>query len=142
MSIYATLFEIKVSVPQWSILFWKEEGGKKVAWVRYPDGHEEPYDESKDWVEVIGQGVPGHIGHPDAYPEGDPYADFLPPVVGGEDYENKFRAVVVVKGDEDEKDIQRYVRPLFVMTGEEYEKSSWQDLMTRIESALNERTRR
>ena len=60
MSIYATLWEIKA-----------------------PRRHR--YDD--EYVLVYAQAVPPHIGHPSHYPEGDPYAGFLPPVVRGYDPE-------------------------------------------------------
>jgi len=106
MSIYSTLWEIQV-----------------------PRHHY--FDE--EWVEVYAQAVPPHIGHPSQYPEGDPYRDFLPPVVENYDPETGNapfdRAVVIVQRGRDKKDIQRYVDPLIVMTGEEYKKfgelSAW-----------------
>src|SRR5947207_12407306 len=97
MSIYATLWEIMV-----------------------PKKHEFDHE----YVKVFAQGVPPHIGHPNEYPEGDPYADFLPPVVMEYDHENDrfsdYRAVVIVQEGRDQKDVQRYVDPLIVLTGKEY----------------------
>jgi hypothetical protein len=113
MSIYATLWEIKI-----------------------PRRH--PFD--KEWVEVFAQAVPPHIGHPSEYPEGDLYADFLPPVV--EDYDPKTgegpynRAVVIVQKGRDKKDVQRYVDPLIVMTGKEYAAISFAELLDRIYKAV------
>jgi hypothetical protein len=57
ISIYATLWELK----------WPRDG----SWAMSDD----------DYVEVWCQAVPAHIGHPSDYPEGDPFADFLPPPV-------------------------------------------------------------
>src|SRR5919204_5179843 len=103
MSIYATLWEIKV-----------------------PRRH--PFD--SEWVEVWAQAVPAHIGHPSAYPEGDPYADFLPPVVQDYDPETDHapydRAVVIVQEGREKKDGQRSVHPLIVMSGEEYSRTPFQ----------------
>src|SRR5687768_468358 len=97
MSIYSTLWEIKI-----------------------PKRH--PFDE--EWVEVHAQAVPAHIGHPSHYPAGDPYSEFLPPVVQEYDPETDttphYRAVVIVQKGRDKKDGQRYVDPLIVMSGDEY----------------------
>ncbi len=81
-----------------------------------------------DWIGVIAQGVPAHIGTPTpgfGYEDGDPYAAFLPPpvVILSEEDEGKLRAVVFVaegtpKGTE--RSHQEYVAPLLVLTGEEY----------------------
>src|SRR5262249_35486932 len=93
----------------------------------------------EEWVSVFAQAVPPHIGHPRYYPEGDPYADFLPPVV---DYDPETgaapynRAVVIVQEGRDRKDIQRYVDPLLVLTGEEYAKVPFQELLNRITKAM------
>ena len=111
MSIYATLWEIKV-----------------------PRRH--LFDE--EWVEVFAQAVPPHIGHPSHYPEGDPYADFLPPVVQDYDPETErpYRAVVIVQQGRSEKDIQRYVDPLLVLNGEEYARTPFEELLDRIHKAM------
>ena len=112
VSIYATLWEIKM-----------------------PRRHE--FD--GEWVTVFAQAVPPHIGHPSVYPEGDPYADFLPPVV--QEYATArgkapFRAVVLVQEGRDKKEGQRYVDPLIVMTGEEYARIPFQELLDRIHKAM------
>jgi hypothetical protein len=91
MSIYATLWEIKV-----------------------PLRHE--FD--KEWVGVFAQAVPPHIGHPSGYPEGDTYGDFLPPVVmdyNPEQWDDTQiqRAVVIVQRGRDRKEGQVYVDPLW-----------------------------
>jgi hypothetical protein len=113
MSIYATLWEIKV-----------------------PRRHE--FDD--EWVRVYAQAVPPHIGHPSHYPEGDPYAGFLPPVVQGYDPETGNapynRAVVIVQEGRAEKDGQRYIDPLLVLTGEEYTLIPFQTLLDRIHAAM------
>jgi hypothetical protein len=112
MSIYATLWEIKL-----------------------PKAH--AFD--AEWVSVYAQAVPPHIGHPSHYPEGDPYSDFLPPVVecdpntGLGPYN---RAVVILMEGRDEKVIQRYTDPLLVLTGEEYARMPFQDLLDAIEQAM------
>jgi hypothetical protein len=113
MSIYATLWEIKV-----------------------PRRHE--FDD--EWVAVFGQAVPAHIGHPSEYPEGDLYASFLPPVVSEYDPETGEapydRAVVIVQEGRDQKDGQRYTDPLIVMSGEEYSRVGFQELLDRIHAAM------
>jgi hypothetical protein len=93
-----------------------------------------------EWVEVWAQGVPGHIGTPTpgyGYEAGDPFADFLPPpiVLEPDDQGTKLRAVVFVRGGTP-KDVQRYVDPLLVLTGEEYERSTFAELHGRICDAL------
>ena len=55
-----------------------------------------------EWVEVIGQGVPAHIGTPTegyGYEAGDPYAGFLPPAIPVSDDETTaaLRAIVIVR---------------------------------------------
>jgi hypothetical protein len=113
MSIYATLWEIKV-----------------------PRRH----DFDDEWVEVFAQAVPAHIGHPSHYPEGDLYGSFLPPPVpdyNPETGEAPFhRAVVIVQEGRDAKDVQRYIDPLLVMTGEEYARIPFQELLDRIHRAM------
>ena len=115
MSIYATL---------WSLQF-----------PRHGDDHT-----ACEWVEVVAQAVPGHIGTPSpghGYEGGDPYADFLPPPIAlaPDDDGTTLRAVVIVR-DGTPKDGQRYVDPLLVLTGEEYEKSTFDELHGRICDAL------
>jgi len=93
-----------------------------------------------EWVEVWAQGVPGHIGTPSpgyGYESGDPCADFLPPpiVLEPDDQGNRLRAVVFVRAGTP-KDVQRFVDPLLVLTGEEYERSTFAELHTRICDAL------
>lgn len=113
MSIYATLWEFKLP-------------------------HRHFLDE--EWVSVCGQAVPAHIGHPSCYPEGDPYAYFLPPVVKEYNPETSeapyYRAVVIVMEGRDKKEGQRYIEPLLVLTGEEYARLTFQELFDRIEAAM------
>lgn len=110
MSIYATLWEIQVRR-------------------RHRFDHE--------WVTVFAQAVPPHIGH---HPDGDAYADFLPPVVPDydpdQDKDYPHRAVVIVQDGRENKDEQRYTDPLFVMSGEEYRRLAFQDLLDRIHEAI------
>ena len=97
-----------------------------------------------EWIEVIAQGVPAHIGTPRpgfGYEAGDPYAQFLPPAVtGGPDIDGStLRAVVVVteqtpKGTE--RSPQEYVNPLLVLSGPEYATIPFGELHERICAAL------
>jgi hypothetical protein len=113
MSIYSTLWEIKV-----------------------PRHH--CFDE--EWVQVYAQAVPAHIGHPSCYPEGDPYASFLPPVVQNYDPETGEapydRAVVIVQEGRDAKHIQEYIDPLIIISGEEYARTPFAALLHRIHKAI------
>jgi hypothetical protein len=112
MSIYATLWEMKLR---------------------------RAHSFDTDWVTVYAQAVPAHIGHPSEYPDGDPYSDFLPPVVeydpetGNAPY---YRAVVILMEGKDEKVVQQYTTPLLVLTGAEYARTPFPDLMRRIENAM------
>jgi hypothetical protein len=115
MSIYAT---------QWILQF-----------PRYGDVHT-----GCEWVRVIGQGVPGHVGTPTfgyGYESGDPYASFLPPAlaIDGDEDEALLRAVVVVRA-QTEKVGQEYIAPLLVLSGDEYSSMPFQELQDRICSAL------
>lgn len=120
LSIYATL---------WSLKF-----------PRYGDT---PLD--CEWEEVIGQGVPAHIGTPTpgyGYESGDPYASFLPPAVPvseGNVEGTALRAVVVVLSGT-VKVGQEYTHPLLVLSGQEYATIPFQVLCERICDALCERT--
>jgi hypothetical protein len=114
VSIYATL---------WTLKFPAEGDG-------YP---------GCDWIRVWAQGVPGFIGHSDpeyGYEDGDPYGSFLPPPIEDPD---GLRAVVFItdftrKGTDDHG--QKYIEPLFTMTGREYEQITFESLHDRICSAL------
>lgn len=92
------------------------------------------------WIDVIAQGVPAHIGSPTlglGYESGDPYSEFLPPAteVPAEDEGHQLRAVVfVIAGTE--RVGQRYVDPLLVLSGQECEAISFADLHERMCSAL------
>lgn len=115
MSIYAT---------QWILRF-----------PRYGDVHT-----GCEWIEVMGQGVPAHIGTPTpghGYEDGDPYAAFLPPAVEvREDSEDEFlRAIVIVK-EGTAKIGQEYVAPLLVLPGAEYARMPFRELHERICDAL------
>jgi len=119
MSIYATLWRLKLP--------------------RYGDDHT-----GCDWVDVMAQGVPAHIGTPTpgfGYEDGDPYTAFLPPpvVLLSEEDEQTLRAVVFIregtpKGTE--RSHQEYVDPLLVLTGPEYATIPFGKLHERICDAL------
>jgi hypothetical protein len=97
-----------------------------------------------DWIEVIAQAVPPHLGSPSlgaGYEPDDPYGAFLPPpvAVGSEGNAPHMRAVVFIteftqKGTE--RSGQEYQSPLLVLTGEEYDRITFADLHERICSAL------
>lgn len=93
-----------------------------------------------EWVDVIGQGVPAHIGTPTTgygYEGGDPYSGFLPPAIPvSEDEESaSLRAMVIVR-DQTEKVGQEYIVPLLVLSGAEYDATPFQVLHDRICDAL------
>jgi hypothetical protein len=102
---------------------------------RFGDVHE-----GCDWIEVIGQGVPAHIGTPSpeyGYETGDPYAAFLPPAIPVPvDYDGtSLRAMVVVR-DETSKRGQEYIEPLLVLSGTDYARIPFPVLHERICDAL------
>ena len=119
MSIYATLWTLK----------FPQEG----------DSHRDC-----EWIEVIAQAVPAHVGSPTpgcGYEDGDPFAAFLPPAVATDAEGNApfHRAVAIVtehsiKGTE--RSGQEYVSPLLLLTGEEYAHMTFDHLYTRICNAL------
>ena len=111
MSIYATLWRLKFP--------------------RYGTDHT-----GCEWVEILAQGVPAHVGTPTAgfgYEAGDPYAAFLPPAVevdAGDDG-RALRAVVIVTGGTPKgtrRSGQEYVDPLLVLSGHEYGAISFREL--------------
>ena len=97
-----------------------------------------------EWVEVVAQGVPSHIGTPTpgfGYEDGDPYGKFLPPPVevDAEGDSEFMRAVVfVIRGTEKGTVYsgQEYVNPLLVLSGRDYAAISFVDLHERICAAL------
>lgn len=119
MSIYATLWRLQSP--------------------RYGDDHT-----GCEWIGVLAQGVPAHIGTPTpghGYEKGDPYASFLPPAieVSPDEESLSLRAVVIVaegapKGTG--RSAQEYVNPLLILTGEEYASLSFGGLHERICNAL------
>ena len=117
MSIYATLWRLKFP--------------------RHGDAHT-----GCDWIEVIAQGVPAHIGAPDEDLEADdPYAVFLPPALAirRDDSAAVMRAVVFVtegtpKGTA--RSAQEYVNSLLVLSGREYATITFEQLHERLCRAL------
>jgi hypothetical protein len=119
MSIYATLWSIQVQDPAAPLT-------------------------NPRWVTVTAQAVPPHIGSPtpgSGYEDGDPYADFLPPPIETDEMGNaEYHRAVVFVTDETKKGTERssqeYVNPLLIMTGEEYAKMSFDELLHRLEEAI------
>jgi hypothetical protein len=96
------------------------------------------------WVTVTAQAVPPHVGSRTpgcGYEDGDPYAAFLPPPVEADEagHAEHNRAVVFVT-DETKKGTERsgqeYANPLLVLSGEEYAKVSFEELLHRLEEAI------
>lgn len=107
-------------------------------WILQFPSHGDAYS-GCEWVRVLGQGVPAHIGTPTegyGYESGDPYSDFLPPAIPiVDDDEPPLRAMVVVR-ENTEKVGQEYIGPLLVLSGEEYFALSFQTLHDGICDAL------
>lgn len=97
-----------------------------------------------EWVDVMAQGVPAHVGTPTpgyGYESGDPYAAFLPPAlrIDNGTPEDELRAVVFVvsttkKGTS--RSGQEYESPLVVLTGAEYAAMPFQVLHDRLCTTL------
>jgi len=97
-----------------------------------------------EWVDVLAQGVPAHVGTPTpgyGYESGDPYAAFLPPALRIDDGtpEDELRAVVFVvsttkKGTS--RSGQEYESPPLVLTGAEYAAMPFQVLHDRLCTTL------
>ncbi len=105
--------------------------------IRLPVGNGVP---TGNWIEVFAQIVPDHIGQPsEGYGEGDPYADFLPPITENYDpnsEDDTARAIVVVQKDREKKDGQRYIEPVLTMDYEEYRKMPFEDFLREIYKGL------
>ena len=119
MSIYATLWRLQFP--------------------RYGDAHV-----GCEWVDVLAQGVPAHVGTPTpgyGYESGDPYAAFLPPALRIDDGtpEHELRAVVFVVSTTKKwtsRSGQEYESPLLVLTGAEYAAMPFQILHDRLCTTL------
>jgi len=90
-----------------------------------------------DWLTVVAQGVPGHVGGEGDGEGADPYETFLPPlstsVAGG------LRAVVFVEPGSPKgttRCAQEYEAPLLVLSGTEYASASITALHARLCDAL------
>ena len=88
----------------------------------------------QNFVRIWAQAVPPHIDYV------GPQWDFLPPPV---DPEGQIMRAVFFVEDGDEKGTprcgQEYVKPLLVLTGKEYAEIRFEDLMARLEEALDKR---
>ncbi|OFV92823.1 MAG: hypothetical protein A3G76_10155 [Acidobacteria bacterium RIFCSPLOWO2_12_FULL_65_11] len=97
-----------------------------------------------EWVEVLAQGVPAHVGTPTpghGYESGDPYEAFLPPAIRIESDASAdgLRAVVFVVSTSKKgttRSGQEYESPLLVLTGAEYAAVPFQVLCDRLCTAL------
>jgi hypothetical protein len=97
-----------------------------------------------EWVDVLAQGVPAHVGTPTpgyGYESGDPYEAFLPPAlrIDGGMSEDDLRAVVFVVSTSTKgtaRSGQEYESPLLVLTGTEYAETPFQVLHDRLCKAL------
>lgn len=97
-----------------------------------------------EWVEIVAQGVPAHVGTPTpgyGYESGDPFGTFLPPALrmegGVSDYD--LRAVVFVEARSAKgtpRSGQEYPSPLLVISGAEYSVMSFKLLHDRLCDAL------
>ena len=119
MSIYATLWSIQIQDPASS-------------------------STSPRWLKVTAQAVPPHIGSPTpgcGYEDGDPYSEFLPPPIGtDEDGHASYNRAVVFVAEGTRKGTarsgQEYLDPLLVLSGEEYARIPFQDLLERLQEAV------
>jgi hypothetical protein len=97
-----------------------------------------------EWVDVVAQGVPAHVGTPTpgyGYESGDPYEAFLPPALRIDDgtAEDRLRAVVFAASPSNKgtaRSGQEYESPLLVLTGTEYAATPFQVLHDRLCNAL------
>lgn len=94
---------------------------------RYNKAFNPPFEFVKVYVQV----VPGHIGHP-SKGYGDPFSSFLPPTP---DDPEQLRAVVFVEAG-CPKVGQEYTRPLLVLSGEEFERIPFMEVMAKVSRAL------
>jgi len=88
----------------------------------------------REFVDIFVQGVPPHID------DVGPAWEFLPPPVDPNG--THMRAVFFVEAGEEKgtpRCGQEYVRPLLMLTGEEYERVRFVDLIARLEDALDAR---
>lgn len=99
--------------------------------LRFP--HLGEFHSTCEWVTVLGQAVPAHVGAGGA----DPYASFLPSI--SESIADDLRAVVfVAEGTEKgtDRSAQEYVAPLLVLSGKEYTSMPFSLLYAKLCDAL------
>jgi len=115
MSIYSTLWDIKIPVylPEKPCARIPKDGIVKELC------HEE-------WFEVFAQAVPGHIKD---------YSEWLPPAIDDDD---QIRCVVFVELGT-KKVGQRYIKPLKVITGNEYSILRMDSIIEMLEYVLEKR---
>jgi hypothetical protein len=92
-----------------------------------------------EWVGIIQQVVLGHIGQPSEGYETDPYSDFLPKITQNYDVNsdsNPHRAVVLIQENHEEKDGQRYIDPIAVLSWEDYKNLTFQEVLNLIHDNL------
>ena len=99
--------------------------------LRFP--HLGEFHSTCEWVTVLAQAVPAHVGADGP----DPYESFLPPIL--ESIADDLRAVVfVAEGTEKgtDRSAQEYVAPLLVLSGKEYTSMSFSLLHAKLCDAL------
>lgn len=100
--------------------------------LRFP--HLGEYHPTCEWVTVLAQAVPAHVG--DGGGE-DPYASFLPSLT--ESIADGLRAVVFVAEETEkgtDRSAQEYVAPLLVLSGKEYASMPFSLLHAKLCDAL------
>jgi hypothetical protein len=98
------------------------------------------YHHACEWIEVIAQSVPPHIGSPTpgfGYEREDPFAAFLPQAVEvSPDGEAEYMRAVVFVTEYTRKGTprsgQEYVAPLLTLSGKEYASFTFDQLHQRI----------
>lgn len=99
--------------------------------LRFP--HLGEFHSTCEWVTVLAQAVPAHVGTDGP----DPYASFLPPIL--ESIADDLRAVVFVVEETEkgtDRSAQEYVAPLLVLSGKEYASMSFSLLHAKLCDAL------
>jgi hypothetical protein len=86
------------------------------------------------WDLILAQGVPDHVGAAAARGDADLYSEFLPAI---EFAAAGLRAMVVIRAGAP-KAGQRYIDPLLVLSGREYEAISFKALHARVCDALRD----
>lgn len=150
MSIYCTGYSLRLPVDV--VCAPEEKTATAYAHGEALSGPGTPVKER--WIEVYFQHVPNHINEENGY-----VWDWLPAFVHQDGCERRVhpltrqdsgtypytdcecgdRCVFVLDEDHEEKDGQRYLEPLLVLTGAEYQAANFGDLMCRISTALEAR---